>query len=198
MGLRGALQPLSRFGTSSRVGKRLILIWSESNWRPSDACNVFAFDDDYSFGVCTSRLHDVWARANGSTLKGDLRYTPSTVFETFPFPRPDDRQRERIASAAKSIIPLRRAACDAISAGLTKVYNLMDDGGFVELKAAHRELDLAVADAYGWDSIMLDDSARLLDALFDLNAQCSVDPNYAPFPKANIESEDSLDFEVEE
>ena len=159
---------------------------------------MFAFDDDYHFGVCTSRLHDVWARANGSTLKGDLRYTPSTVFETFPFPRPDDRQRERIASAAKSIIPLRRAACDAISAGLTKVYNLMDDGGFVELKAAHRELDLAVAAAYGWDSIMLDDSARLLDALFDLNAQCAVDPNYAPFPKTNIDSEESLDFDAEE
>jgi hypothetical protein len=59
----------------------------------------------------------------------------------------------------------------------------MDDGGFVELKAAHRELDLAVADAYGWNSTMLDDPVRLLEALFALNAQSAVDPRYAPFPK---------------
>jgi hypothetical protein len=55
-----------------------------------------------------------------------------------------------------------------------------------------------VAEAYGWDSIMLDDSARLLDALFDLNAQSAVDPNYAPFPKGKSDSEESLDFDAEE
>ena len=185
MGMRTALEPLPRFATSSRVGKRLILVWAEPIWRPSDACNVFAFDDDYNFGICTSKLHELWARANGSSLKGDLRYTPSTVFETFPFPKPNEPQRARISAAAQNIIPLRRAACDSIGAGLTKVYNLMDDGGFVELKRAHRELDLAVADAYGWDAAMLDDPVRLLDALFDLNAQCATDPNYAPFGKTD-------------
>jgi hypothetical protein len=183
MGLRSAIGDFERFAVASRVGKRLILVWAEPNWRPSDACNVFAFDDDYNFGICSSKVHEVWARGVSSTLEDRLRYAPSIAFETFPFPRPDDRQRERIASAAKSIIPLRREACDAISAGLTKVYNLMDDGGFVELKAAHRELDLAVADAYGWNSTMLDDPVRLLEALFALNAQSAVDPRYAPFPK---------------
>ena len=77
---------------------------------------------------------------------------------------------------------------EQLSKGLTKVYNLMDDGGFVELKAAHRELDLAVADAYGWGAEMLDDPARLLDALFDLNAQCSSDPNYKPFASGTVQS----------
>ena len=37
--------------------------------------------------------------------------------------------------------------------------------------------------AYGWDAAMLDDPVRLLDALFDLNAKCAADPNYAPFGK---------------
>jgi hypothetical protein len=185
MGLRSAIGDFERFAVASRVGKRLILVWAEPNWRPSDACNVFAFDDDYNFGICSSKVHEVWARGVSSTLEDRLRYAPSIAFETFPFPRPDDRQRERIASAAKSIIPLRREACDAISAGLTKVYNLMDDGGFVELKAAHRELDLAVADAYGWNSTLLDDPVGLLDALFDFNAKCVNDPNYVPFPKQN-------------
>jgi hypothetical protein len=185
MGIRKAVKDMPRFAICGLTGKRLLLSWAEPNWRPSHACGVFAFDDDYSFGVCTSKLHELWARANGSSLKGDLRYTPSTVFETFPFPKPSESQRARISAAAQSIIPFRRVACDSIGAGLTKVYNLMDDGGFVELKAAHRELDLAVADAYGWNATLLDNPAELLDALFDLNAKYAADPNYAPFGKTD-------------
>ena len=76
------------------------------------------------------------------------------------------------------------------------MYNLMDDGGFVELKRAHRELDLAVTDAYGWDAAMLDVPAELLDALFDLNEKCAKDSNYKPFPKS--ESLTSIFDELDE
>jgi hypothetical protein len=185
MGMRAAIAPLPRFAICVLHAKRLLLIWAEPHWRPSHACGVFAFDDDYHFGVCSSRVHDVWARANSSTLEDRLRYTPTTAFATFPFPTPVDKQRERIASVSRRIVELRRLACDSIDAGLTKVYNLMDDGGFVELKAAHRELDLAVMDAYGWDAVLLDKPAELLDALFDLNEKCAKDSNYKPFPKTS-------------
>jgi hypothetical protein len=181
MGSRRAIQGLPRFAICGLTGKRLLLSWAQPNWRPSHACGVFAFDDDYHFGICTSMLHELWARANGSTLKGDLRYTPSTVFETFPFPRPTNQQRERIATASQSIVALRRSACDSIGAGLTKVYNLADDGGFAELRDAHRELDLAVIAAYGWDNSLLESKPDLLEALFALNAQCETDPAYLPF-----------------
>ena len=92
---------------------------------------------------------------------------------------------DAVTSALRSIVEFRRRYCDELQEGLTALHNLMDDGGFVELKRAHRELDLAVADAYGWDAAMLDDPVRLLDALFDLNAQCATDPNYAPFGKTD-------------
>lgn len=183
MGMRKALEPLPRFAICVLHAKRLLLIWAEPHWRPSHACGVFAFDDDYHFGICSSRIHEVWARANSSTLEDRLRYTPTTAFATFPFPTSTATQKERIAAAAQKIVALRREACDSIGAGLTKVYNLMDDGAFVELKAAHRELDLAVADAYGWDATMLDDPVKLLDALFDLNEKCAADSSYAPFGK---------------
>jgi hypothetical protein len=130
-------------------------------------------------------------------LKGDLRYTPSTAFETFPFPSPIEQQSERIAKASSGIVELRKQACEQLGKGLTKVYNLMDDGGFVDLKAAHRELDLAVADSYGWDATLLDNPAELLAALFDLNAQCASDPNYAPFGK-NDETPSLLDLSESE
>jgi hypothetical protein len=189
-GIMQALPQINRTALVCLTGKRLLLTWAEPNWRPSHACGVFVFEDDYNFGVCSSQIHEIWARANGSTLKGDLRYTPSTVFDTFPFPRPSIAQHKKIGTTAEKIVALRRSACDSIGAGLTKVYNLMDEGGFVELKAAHRELDLAVADAYGWNATMLDDPARLLDALFDLNEKCAQDSNYKPFP--NISSSPSL------
>jgi len=182
-GLRKETESLSRFAIAGRVGKRLILVWAAPHWRPSDACNVFTFDDDYFFGVCTSALHVHWAWANASTLKGDLRYNPSSVFMTFPFPNPTATQRERISEASRSIVKLRRLACDEFGKGLTKVYNTMDDGGFRELKAAHEELDLAVIDAYDLDADLLDQPERLLDALFDLNEKAASDPNYQPFGK---------------
>lgn len=187
MGMRQAIEPMPRFAICVLHAKRLLLIWAEPHWRPSHACGVFAFDDDYNFGVCSSRVHEVWARANSSTLEDRLRYTPTTAFATFPFPLPSDSQRKRIGGAAQKIVALRRNACDSINAGLTKVYNLMDEGGFVELKATHRELDLAVADAYGWDAALLDDSARLLDALFDLNTKYASDPNYKPFGNSSLQ-----------
>jgi hypothetical protein len=180
-GLRRATGSLGRFAVAGRVGKRLILIWAAPHWRPSDACNVFAFEDDYSFGVCTSLIHEKWARATSSTLEDRLRYNPSNAFETFPFPSPSEAQRERIASASRSIVALRRVACEESGKGLTKVYNTMDEGGFRELKAAHDELDLAVMDAYGLDADLLNQPERLLDALFDLNEKAATDPNYMPF-----------------
>ena len=180
-GIIRALPNLRRVALVGLTAKRLLLVWGETSWRPSHACGVFVFDDDYNFGILTSQIHDVWVRANSSTLKGDLRYTPSTAFETFPFPKPTEIQRQRIGKAATAIVAQRRIACDQIHAGLTKVYNLMDDGGFVDLHLAHQELDLAVIEAYGWEPDILNDPVQLLEALFDLNEKCANDKNYLPF-----------------
>jgi hypothetical protein len=180
-GIVSRLPHLQRIAVASRVCKRLQLVWAETTWRPSDACNVFTFDDDYSFGICSSVAHEVWARGNSSTLGEGLRYNPSTAFETFPFPSPSNIQRERIAAASRSVVTLRRLACEESGKGLTKVYNMMDDGGFRELKSAHEELDLAVMDAYGLDADLLNQPERLLDVLFDLNEKAATDPNYRPF-----------------
>ena len=54
----------------------------------NDAIIVIARDDDYFFGVLHSKLHEAWSLRMGTWLgKGnDPRYTPTTTFETFPFP----------------------------------------------------------------------------------------------------------------
>lgn len=172
VGLRQAVAPLSRYLAVGRHGKRMALAVVEPWTMASDATNVFAFDDDYSMGILLSRAHDAWAWAQSSTLKGDLRYTPTTVFATFPWPDPvTDDQRQAVATAASALYARRSELCREHSMGLTALYNLMDDGGFRNLAALHRELDVAVAAAYGWPASVAQEPAELVRRLTDLNRQ---------------------------
>ncbi|MBS3764161.1 MAG: hypothetical protein KGZ25_12755, partial [Planctomycetes bacterium] len=81
-----------------------------------DQLIVFPRSDHYFFGVLHSRVHEVWARAQGTQLReaeSGFRYTPTTCFETFPFPWPpgeepeDDPVVENIAGAARELNELR-------------------------------------------------------------------------------------------
>ena len=82
---------------------------------------VFSRDDDTTFGILQSRLHEAWSLRLGTWLGvgNDPRYTPTTTFETFPFPEgltPNipaadyaaDPRAHRIAAAAKKLDDLRR------------------------------------------------------------------------------------------
>ncbi|MBX3088734.1 MAG: hypothetical protein KF742_09585, partial [Cryobacterium sp.] len=144
---------------------------------------VFAFDDDYSMGILLSRAHDAWAWAQSSTLETRLRYTPSTVFETFPWPAPiTQAHREEIAAASADLYSRRSALCIEHEIGLTRLYNLMDDGAFTDLATLHRRLDESVAAAYGWPKSVAQDAPELVRRLTELNRQISQgDHTYNPF-----------------
>ena|GEM_PF-1778086 len=166
-----------------RVGKRLLATWQFDPTVPGDAVVVFAFDDDYSMGILLSRAHDAWAWARSSTLKGHLRYTPSTVFMTFPFPDPvSPEARAKVAAASSALYARRTELCAEHQIGLTKLYNLMDDGAFTDLKALHLALGRAVAAAYGWPESVAQDGPELVRLLTERNREISegVRP-YAPF-----------------
>ena len=108
--MRRALAGQSAFASTPSVAKHRIFVWRF----PETLCNqgtlVFARSDDYLFGVLHSRIHELWARAQGTQLRereSGFRYTPTTCFETFPFPDPTGAQREAIAAAAKKLNQLR-------------------------------------------------------------------------------------------
>ncbi len=186
VGLRKALKTKRRYIAVGRVAKRMLMTWQQSNTCPSDLVNVFSFDDDYSMGILLSKTHDAWAWAQSSTLKGDLRYTPTTVFATFPWPDPvSDAARERVAAAASALYARRSELCLEHNLGLTKLYNLMDDGAFTDLAALHRSLDVAVAAAYGWPAGVAQDAAELVRRLTELNREISEYARpYDPFRSA--------------
>ncbi len=83
-----ALAPLSRYIVTPTVAKYRLFVWLEKSVLPDHQLIAIARDDDYFFGVLHSTIHEIWALRLGTWLgKGnDPRYTPTTTFETFPFP----------------------------------------------------------------------------------------------------------------
>jgi hypothetical protein len=122
----------------------------------SHATYVFAFDDASALAVLQSSVHESWARQRGSSMRGDLRYTPSSCFDTFPFP-PDAASLEESGALydkhRRSIMAVRHE-------GLTKIYNRFHNPeeaaeDIRTLRNLHVEMDHAVAKTYGWNDLDL-------------------------------------------
>jgi type II restriction/modification system DNA methylase subunit YeeA len=109
-GMRAAIARFSRFIATPRVSKFRIFIWVDRIYLADDGIYVFASDDDSFFGILHSKLHEVWSLAQGTQVRereSGFRYTPTTCFETFPFPTPTEAQCEAIGQAAKKLDTLR-------------------------------------------------------------------------------------------
>ena len=172
--LRAAVEPLSRFIITPRVSKHRVFVWTTPATLPDSAVVAIARDDDYAFGVLHSRFHELWTRGMGTQLReveSGFRYTPTTCFETFPFPDPTEEQREAIGAAAAELNELREgwlnppgvSAAEMRKRTLTNLYNKRETW----LEDAHARLDIAVADAYGWPGDLQD--AEILERLLVLN-----------------------------
>ena len=183
--MRKALNGLRRYVATARVAKHRLFAWVAGSVLPDCQVVVITREDDTTFGVLHSRFHELWALRLGTSLEDRPRYTPTTTFETFPFPAgitpadtaagaPAGPQAEAIAAAARRLNELREnwlnpaewvdripevvpGFPDRIVAKpgheaelkkrtLTNLYNLRP----AWLDSAHKALDAAVADAYGW------------------------------------------------
>jgi type II restriction/modification system DNA methylase subunit YeeA len=91
-GMLSALGQLPRFLTTIAVAKHRLFVWMEAPTLPDHSLFAFARSDDYFFGLLQSQHHGVWALRQGTRLETRPRYTPTTCFETFPFPFVDDLQ----------------------------------------------------------------------------------------------------------
>jgi type II restriction/modification system DNA methylase subunit YeeA len=111
-GMRAALQGVRRFVGTARVAKHRLFGWFEVPTLADSQLIVTATDSDARFGVLHSRLHEVWALAQGTQLRekeSGFRYTPTTCFETFPFPSMNASDEAAISEAAVELDRLRRA-----------------------------------------------------------------------------------------
>jgi type II restriction/modification system DNA methylase subunit YeeA len=113
-----ALGGLPRFIVTPTIAKHRLFAWMRNPTLPDHQLIVIARDDDTIFGVLQSRFHEVWALRQGTSLEDRPRYTPSTTFETFPFPGgftpdrlapsyADDPRARAITDAAIALVAAR-------------------------------------------------------------------------------------------
>ena len=115
-----AVDGLSRYIATPAVAKHRVFVWYDIRVCPDHKLVVIARDDETTFGILHSRFHELWSlRLCSWHGKGnDPSYTPTSTFETFPFPAglapsvpaanyEEDQRAVAIAEAARRLVELR-------------------------------------------------------------------------------------------
>ncbi|PJM93996.1 Eco57I restriction-modification methylase domain-containing protein [Streptomyces sp. CB01373] len=159
-----AIDRLERCIVITRHSKSVMPVMVPTGQVYSEATIVFAADDTALLAFLSSAPHYWWAIDRAGTIRNDLRYTPSDVFETLARPPLDNQLR----AAGARLDTYRRDVLLRRDIGLTDTYNLVHDEAcqdedIVELRRIHEEIDRATVAAYGWQDL-LDDSGQTLPA----------------------------------
>ena len=125
---------------------------------------VFANDSLSLQTVLSSSIHCVWVIRYSSTMRTDINYSSSDVFETFPRPYLTEESERALEAIGRALDEERREIMLRRELGLTALYNKVNDPTLEDsadpdvarLRVIHRELDEAVMAAYGWDDVPLD------------------------------------------
>lgn len=174
-----AIRPLKHCFVVARVTKYLNFSSFPTHYVFLNTTYVFTTDRWDLYTVVQSAIHEVWARKYSMSLKQDLQYSPSDCFETFPFPQGLWKTaNQHLAAIGERYHEHRRTLMKSLWLGLTDIYNLFHTRdltaaevarvskkplpeseagyqGILELRHLHRELDLAIRDAYGWTDLDL-------------------------------------------
>ena len=186
--LRRMLDGLPRFIGTTETAKHRMFSFIDGAVLPDHMVISVAVPDAFVLGVLSSKIHVVWALANGGTLEDRPRYNKSRCFETFPFPALEEgalKQRIRDLGERLDAHRKRQQALHP-DLTLTGMYNVLEklragealtakervthDQGLVSvLKQIHDDLDAAVLEAYGWVAD-LEGPFPLADRLAENNA----------------------------
>lgn len=179
--MRIAVASLKRYIATPVVSKYRLFVYLPITTVPDNKVTVIAKDDDYFMGILHSHAHEIWALVNGARhgVGNDPTYNIGTCFESFPFPwapgkePQDDPRVQAIAQAAKELVEQRDRWLNPEGATetelkkrtLTNLYNQRPTW----LDLAHKRLDAAVFDAYGWQHDLSDE--EILSRLLALNLE---------------------------
>jgi hypothetical protein len=158
--LRGS-QP-SRVLAITRVSKTLAFSFVDSNIVFSDATVAFSLGRGRDFALLQSSIHAAFAWQHASRLKSDLRYSQTDALEPFAFPGGfSDAQSDSLDGLGDRFHQARIDVMRADRIGLTQLYNRFHanterDPRIEGLREFQREIDAAVACAYGWDDLDLE------------------------------------------
>ncbi len=124
-GLRAKLSKIDRFIVTPMVAKHRVFAWMPAVQIPENLCVAITRADDTTMGILHSRFHELWSLRMGTSLEDRPRYTPTTCFETFPFPAsltPADTAHQRTSQLASgALIPANLSAGVAQTSAKTAV-----------------------------------------------------------------------------
>ncbi|CDI09830.1 DNA methyltransferase [Agrobacterium pusense] len=145
-----AIRPMDRYIACGRTTLRPVFEFISKEINPSDAIQVFPYDDDYSYGILQSTAHWIWFVNRCSTLTERFRYTSNTVWDTFPWPqKPTLPAMKKVADAGRMLRLLRHELRDRHGLSFRELYRSVELPGIHPLKDAIGQLDAAVKSAYG-------------------------------------------------
>lgn len=152
-----AIAGLSRVLAITLVSKTVMPVMVPTGQVFAHKLAVFATEDAATLALLSSSPHYWWTVSRSSTMKTDINYSPSDVFETFAQSEPTLELRR----LGDRLDMFRRGLMLARQAGLTATYNMVHDKGchdedVAELRSIHVNIDRAVMGAYGWDDLVLD------------------------------------------
>ena len=133
--MRRAIAPLHRHVVTPEVSKHRVFDWLPASVIADKNLVVIARADDTTFGILHSRLHELWSLRLGTSLEDRPRYTPTSTFETFPFPdslTPADTAHQRTETLpGGAVIPANlpadiRPHAEAIARAAARLVALRD------------------------------------------------------------------------
>ncbi|PMB51677.1 hypothetical protein CEN39_13990 [Fischerella thermalis CCMEE 5201] len=158
--LQKAIAPLERVLVISRISNAYAFTFLPKGMVYSEQLVVIALPNYSAFCSLQCRIHEIWARFFASSMKDDLRYTPSDCFETFPFPESWETN-PTLEAVGQEYYEFRAALMIRNNQGLTDTYNRFHDPeerdtDILKLRSLHAAMDQAVLEAYGWSDIPTD------------------------------------------
>ena len=190
--LRSVISMSSRYIATTETTKFRVFQFLKSDIVSDHMIVGIGLEDFFHLSILSSGIHRYWTMAmcgmmGVATISQGHRYTKSEIFDTFPFPDVDDKQRKVIDCLGKDLDTHRNAALRAVPGlTITELYNLRErlragelvQSDEVDRAAAaragivdhlHSQLDAAVAAAYGWPADL--PPAEIVSRLVALNAE---------------------------
>ncbi len=150
-GMRKALEGLNAYFCLPKIAKYTCFQAIDISILPCEANMAVASSDFFILGILNSKIHLDWVKAQSSTLKSDIRYTNTTCYETFPFPKNvSEKAKEKVRVIMTELENFRKQEAIEAKITITKFYNLFINEPSSKLFKLHEKLDKAVCLAYGW------------------------------------------------
>jgi len=105
----------------------------------------------WHFGILNSTFHMAWTRQVCGRLKSDYQYSALIVYNNFPWPELNAKNKAKIESAAQTVLDARAIHTNASLADLYDPLTMP-----ANLLKAHQALDKVVDAAYGYKSAATD------------------------------------------